>query len=76
MKKRPTSKQLIALQKLWFIFGNSGKNHTDGNHKIIQHLLEDQRDSIVILEEDVNFYGGNITDECLSRVMRILLSNR
>lgn len=32
--------QKKELEKLWFIFGNGGQKHTQGNHKFIQSLLQ------------------------------------
>lgn len=74
MKKRPTSKQLIQLKKIWFLFGNKGKLHTNGNHKIIQHLVSEEQDSMEIIGRDVKFYKADVTNECIGSVIRILIS--
>lgn len=31
------------LEKLWFIYGNNGKKHTKGNHRMIQLFLEEYK---------------------------------
>ena len=72
MNNRPFSKSMEKLQTLCFKFGNNGKVHTDENHKLIQHLLEENKSSIEIVERDIKFYD-NITNECIGAVIKILV---
>ena len=71
MKKRPTSKQLLKIRRMWFEYGNNGKKHTNGNHKMLQRLVEQERDSLEILEESIRFYD-DITAECLYDTFKTL----
>ena len=71
MKKRPTSKQLIKLREMWFLYGNNGMLSTMGNHKMLQRLVEQERDSLEILEESIRFYD-DITAECLYDTFKTL----
>lgn len=40
-----TTEQQYQLEELWFIYGNHGRKFTMRNHKFIQHLLEQGKDS-------------------------------
>jgi len=51
------------LQDLWFIYGNNGKKHTDGNHKFIQRLIEGNGDMR-------KFYKP--TKECIDEVDKVM----
>lgn len=73
MNKRPTSTQLIKIKKMWFTYGNRGKKHTDGNHKMLQRLVEQERDSLNILEKSIGFYP-DITPECFYETFKILIN--
>jgi len=77
-----TDDQRAKLERLWFVFGNSGKKSTLFNHKLIQGFIEsgeDRREDY----KDVNInltgkYGieyalkNGITDECLEAVKNII----
>jgi len=39
-----TQEQKKKLELLWFVYGNYGKKHSDGNHRFIQNLLEKGED--------------------------------
>ena len=71
MDKRPTSKQLIKLRGMWFVYGNNGKKCTNGNHKMLQRLVEEERDSLEILEQSIKFYD-DITAECFYETFKTL----
>ena len=68
-------KQLEDLKRLWFLYGNRGKFHTDGNHKIIQRVLEHEHDSIDVLidslKESIHFYP-DISPDCFYQVFKII----
>lgn len=53
--------QKKELEKLWFIFGNGGQKHTQGNHKFIQSLLKGK--------DYRKFYSP--TPECVEAVGKI-----
>ena len=72
MRKRPTSKQLIKLKEMWFLYGNNGVLSTNGNHKMLQRLVEQERDSLEILEESLRFYN-DITAECFYDTFKTLI---
>ncbi len=72
MKKRPTSKQLLKIREMWFVYGNHGKKFTNGNHKMLQRLVEQERDSLEILEESIRFYD-DITNECFYETFKTLI---
>jgi len=47
-----TEEQVRRLERLWFIYGNEGKYHTDGNHKFIQRFLDAQQDQRKLYRPD------------------------
>ncbi len=75
MKVLLFSDKIEQLQKIWFMFGNHGKKTTNGNHKLIQHLLEENGDAFELIKRDINFYKKDVSDECLGSVIRILLTD-
>ncbi len=64
-----TEQQHIALQKIWFLYGNNGRKHTHCNHRFIQNFLESGKDTR-------SFYlsspRNNLTEECIKAVDKIL----
>ncbi len=77
-----TEEQRKALNKLWWIYGNSGKKCTLFNHKLIQGFLEaseDRREDYIqgkinIIENRGQEYADKnaITDECLYAVSKVI----
>jgi hypothetical protein len=74
--------QLKRFEKLWFIYGNSGKKSTLFNHKLVQGFYESHENRIDIyrdgnknLEEK---YGNDyvlkngVTEECIAACLEIL----
>ena len=75
--------QKKRLEKLWFIYGNGGKYHTMGNHKLIQGFYqynEDRREIYTNPENHVRIKAigkkywdeWRVTDDCLNAVNEIL----
>lgn len=60
-----TESQRIQLNKIWFLYGNYGQKHTDGNHKFIQRLLDSNT-------YEFEFYKKTISKECKNIVDSIL----
>jgi len=58
-----TEDQVRKLERLWFIYCNMGKYHTDSNHKFIQRFLDAKQDQR-------KFYRP--TAECIKAVDAIL----
>ena len=58
--------QQMAMEGLWFRFGNNGPKHTMGNHKFIQRHVEGRMDEIDLYDP---------TDECREAVRKILVFN-
>jgi DNA-binding PadR family transcriptional regulator len=58
-----TDEQRRQLERLWFIFGNYGPEHTMENHYFIQGFLERGQD-----ERDFN----DVAPECLAAVDAVL----
>lgn len=54
----------IKLGALWFVFGNNGPAHTDGNHKYIQRHVEGE-------DSKADLYDA--TEECKAAVRRVLV---
>lgn len=78
-----TESQRKRFERLWFIYGNGGKHHTMGNHKLIQGFYqygEDRRmaytnkASIKRIKKLGEAYWNEwrVTDECLKEVNNIL----
>ena len=76
-----TDKQRVALQKLWFIYGNNGKKHTYHNHRYIQNILEHgenteefyrSADSTVAKKAGIDWSTQELTEECVSKVKEVL----
>ena len=75
-----TKIQIRKLRKIWFIYGNNGKNHTDHNHKFIQIILEkgyDARDLYKSAEfeyekRNIDLSRTRLTDECIAAVDKIV----
>ena len=80
-----TEEQRKALNKLWWIYGNSGKKCTLFNHKLIQGFVEageDRRNDYANTNKNIEEkYGkeyaikNGITDECLEAVKTALNEN-
>ncbi len=47
-----TLEQKYQLEELWFIYGNHGPKFTMRNHKFIQHILEQGKDSRKLFKPD------------------------
>jgi len=58
-----TAEQRHALRELWFVYGNNGKKHNDGDHKFIQRILADEINT-------GDYYRP--TDECVAAVKSVL----
>lgn len=76
-------KQIKALEKLWFIYGNNGKKHSHMNHRFIQNLLsrgEDNREFYLEAPANLREKGyseekikqDSLTQECIEEVDKIL----
>lgn len=61
-----TESQVKRLERLWFIYGNHGPKHRDGNHKFIQRFLDAQQDQ----REGYRAHG--ISEECEKAIDAIL----
>ena len=62
-KVEVTEERRRRLERLWFIYGNYGPEHTMENHYFIQGFLERGQD-----ERDFN----GVTPECLAAVDAVL----
>lgn len=58
-----TSEQKRRLTRLWTIYGNYGRRHSNADHHFIQQFLEQGQDTR-------NFYQPS--EECVERVDAIL----
>lgn len=72
MKIKLTEEQENAFKTIWFIYGNGGRKHTMGNHKMIQGFLEHR-------EDNRNFYIASNAQEkseewCVSEECRAVVS--
>lgn len=78
-----TDKQRKELERLWFIYGNSGPKSTKGNHGYIQGFLEygeDRKDFYRDGEANLKEKGFikdvlqkyRLTEECVEAVERVL----
>lgn len=70
-------RQRIALNKLWFIYGNDGKKHTHNNHRYIQNILEKGEDTEEFYRNGdysqyIDLSKIQLTDECLEKVKEVL----
>lgn len=63
-----TTKQVKALEFLWFKYGNGGACSTPANHKFIQRHVEGK-------EKDAEMYRKHITSDCREAVNRVLNDN-
>lgn len=80
-----TDEQRKSLERLWFIFGNSGSKSTKANHTFIQGFLEhgeDRREAIFSapLDEIKSRFPSTwqqwvLTEECVAEVDKILKSD-
>jgi hypothetical protein len=62
-KVEVTEGQRRELERLWFVYGNYGPEHTMQNHYFIQGFLERSQD-----EREIN----DVTPECLAAVDAVL----
>lgn len=77
-----TEDQREELEKLWWVYGNSGKKCTLQNHKLIQgflHYGEDRREVYIQGNENMRERFGDeyvekhgLTQECLDKVNEII----
>jgi len=73
-----TELQLNQLNKLWFVYGNSGKKSTMFNHKYIQGFIEVGEDRKIPYLEGIErlkergFEKDSITQECIDEVEKIV----
>jgi hypothetical protein len=62
------------LTRLWFLYGNNGKLHTNGNHKFIQRLVEHVERGTYWSEQEwklnKKFYAP--TNECYDAVVALV----
>lgn len=54
-----------ALERLWFVYGNHGTQHTDANHHFIQHILEP---AFVDLQNEFFVWSKRCSHECIDAV--------
>lgn len=77
-----SKEQVKKLNRLWFIFGNSGKKETLFNHKYIQGFLEaneDRKEPYLQGIERLKERGISnmaITQECIDEVEKIVYFNK
>lgn len=64
-----TETQKVALNKIWFIYGNQGRKHTHCNHRYIQNLIQNNEDSLYFYLQSPKH---DITLECIEQVANIL----
>jgi len=71
-----TPVQRKALEGLWFLYGNNGPQHTWGNHKFIQGILERGEDDREFFKKPARVVPGwkGVTPECETAVDLILKS--
>lgn len=77
-----TDSQLKRFEKLWFIYGNSGKKSTLFNHKLVQGFYESSENRIDVYRDGnkniIEKYGqeyankNGVTEECISACEEIL----
>ena len=60
-----TTKQLKALEFLWFKYGNGGACHSPQNHKFLQRHIEGRHEAAAV-------YDKRITSACREAVDRVL----
>lgn len=53
MKIELSPTQVKDLRKLWFLYGNEGKKHTDDQHKWIQRFLDSQEDHYAVFAQGI-----------------------
>lgn len=79
--------QKKALEKLWFIYGNSGPKATKGNHGYIQGFIqynEDRKEFYLQGEKNMQKRGLSeelinkmkLTEECIEAVDKVLIENQ
>jgi hypothetical protein len=64
-----TENQRKKLEKVWFVYGNSGKKHTHCNHRYIQNILEQGEDTELFYKQSEKC---DLTEECINAVKNIL----
>lgn len=80
-----TEERWEQLHDLWFVFGNHGKKHSHGNHRLIQDLVEKRKigDNVEKqLTDDFEIYSREAripsykpaTTECYDKIKEILLN--
>lgn len=77
-----TDKQIKEFERIWFIFGNSGKKSTLFNHKLVQGFYESRENRIDAYRDGtkniVEKYGQAeadkmaVTEECIAACELIL----
>lgn len=73
-----SEKQMEALKKLWFLYGNRGKKETLFNHKYIQGFIEakeDRKDPYWEGRTELERKGRvsmSLTQECIDEVEKIV----
>ena len=67
------------LSDLWFIYGNNGRKHTQGNHYLIQRIIEDMQSNTTLTYDRLNSHqctsfkkDHNTTKECYDIVKNLL----
>lgn len=82
-----TEKQRKELERLWFIYGNSGPKSTKANHGYIQGFLEfgeDRKEFYRDGEENLKEKGFiknvlekyRLTDECVNAVEEVMTNDK
>jgi len=77
-----TQNQLKRFEKLWFVYGNSGKKSTLFNHKLVQGFYESSENRIEVYRDGnknmLEKYGqeyvdkNGVTEECIAACLEIL----
>lgn len=63
------SAQRQKLVRLWFLYGNHGKHHSDAGHHFIQHFLERPD---VDMQEEFMHYTDKCPQACVVDVCQVL----